>query len=189
MNKNLLLAAIIIVFGSSVSTHAQTATDIRARYGKSVEVYSVSEHIWMTPEYANDGQVCRIRLYPKRIGGDTNYGSHELPFTELRDVLNSLVPVSTRGTKKESFGATATGGGAAWTNYDYENVAFIFVSFFSSRAFNGAVLKKGEYVFPSQPKEPVRTDSNASAEDFVEAASSNTEIVTIRWTARKCISQ
>lgn len=189
MNKNLILVAILTVLCRSISTHAQTADDMRAKYGKSVEVYSVSEQIWMTPEYANDGQVCRMRLYPKRIGGNTNYGSRELPFTELRDVLNSLVPVGTRGTKKESFGATATGGGAAWTNYEYEKVAFTFVSFFSSGRFDGAVLRKGEYTFPSLPKEPARKDSNASAEDFVDAASSRTEIVTIRWTERKCVSQ
>ena len=189
MNKKLILLAFLTVFCSSVSAQGQTAADIRAKYGNSIEVYSVGEHIWMTPEYASDGQVCRIRLYPKRVGENTSYGSHELPFSELRDVLNSLVPVSMRGTKKESFGATATGGGAAWTNYDYENVSLTFVSFFSSRTFDGSVLKKGEYVFPSQPKDSLRKNSNPSAEDFIDAASARTEIVTIRWVGRKCVTQ
>jgi len=85
-----------------------------------------------------------MRFYPKRISANTNYGGHDLPFTELRDVLNALVRVETRGVKKESFGATATGGGSAWTVYDYENVTFTFVSFFPTMSFDGVILKKGE---------------------------------------------
>src|SRR6266852_5702037 len=46
---------------------AQTALDIERAYGKPVAVYSLSENIWMTPQYAADGQVCMMRLYPKRI--------------------------------------------------------------------------------------------------------------------------
>ena len=46
---------------------AQTSADLQGKYGKSLEVYSVSQSIWMTPEYSPDGQVCRMRLYPKRL--------------------------------------------------------------------------------------------------------------------------
>jgi len=140
--------AIIFLLLTSDYIRAQTATDIQAKYGKPVAVYSVSENIWMTPEYAPDGQVCRIRLYPKRISADTNYGWHDLPFNELRDVLNALVRVETRGAKKEAFGATATGGGSAWTTYRYENVIFTLVSFFPTTSFDGVIFKKGSMPFP-----------------------------------------
>ncbi|HET6854022.1 MAG TPA: hypothetical protein VFH46_17085, partial [Pyrinomonadaceae bacterium] len=158
--------ALVLVLLASECVYAQTAADIQTKYGKSVDVYSVSEHIWMTPEYSSDGQVCRMRLYPKRISANTNYGAHDLPFSELRDVLNGLVPVETRGAKKQSFGTTATGGGAAWTTYDYENVTFDFVSFFPAKSFEGVILKRGEYVFP--PRESLPTESNPSSNDFVE---------------------
>jgi hypothetical protein len=184
MRKNL---AFILVLLAADCVYAQTAADIQTQYGKSVDVYSVSEHIWMTPDYASDGQVCRMRFYPKRIGGNTNYGAHDLPFNELRDVLNALVRVETRGAKKESFGATATGGGAAWTTYDYENVSFTFVSFFPPRTYEGVILKKGEYVFP--PSEPLATESNPSSHDFVETVSTRTEIVTVTWSGRQCTGQ
>src|SRR5262245_56552801 len=118
--------ALVLVLLAGKYVNAQTAADIQTKYGKPVDVYSVSEHIWMTPEFASDGQVCRMRFYPKRISGNTNYGAHDLPFSELRGVLNKLVPVETRGAKKQLFGATATGGGAAWTTYDYQNVTFDF---------------------------------------------------------------
>lgn len=101
------------------SAFGQSAAEIKVKYGKAVKVYSVSEHIWMTPEYAVDGQVCRMRLYPKRHAGDTNYLSQKLPFEELREVLNRLIPIHKRGAKEPGFGATATGGPAAWTTFAY----------------------------------------------------------------------
>ena len=183
--KFLLVLGFLTTFSS---THAcgQTAADIHAKYGKSLEVYSVSEHIWMTPDYASDGQICRMRLYTKRIGENTNYGTHNLPFNELRDFLNVLVPSETRGAKKESFGATATGGGAAWTTYGYESVTFTFTSFFSSRSFEGQTLKRGEYVFPRLQNEPSSNESNSSSNDFDHSSSMSIEIVTVRWNGRKC---
>jgi hypothetical protein len=186
MRKSL---AIILILLAADCVYAQTATDIQTKYGKPIDVYAVSEHIWMTPEYASDGQVCRMRFYPKRISVNTNYGAHDLPFNELRDVLNALVTVETRGAKKESFGATATGGGAAWTTYDYENVTFTFVSFFPPRTYEGVVLKRGEYVFPRQESKRLPTESNPSSNDFVERFSTQTEIVTVTWNARKCGGQ
>lgn len=180
----------LVLFLAAVSAvSAQTVVDIQAKYGNPVDVYSVSEHIWMTPEYAADGQVCRMRLYPKRISSNTNYGAHNLPFSELRDVLNALVPVETRGSKKQFFGGTVTGGGAAWTTYRYENVGFTFVSFFSARSFDPVTLKRGEYVFPWSESEPLVTDSNPSSDDFVERLSPRTEIVTVIWNGRKCVAQ
>ncbi len=128
----------------------QTAADIDMKYGKRVDVYAVSEHIWMTPEYGDDGQVCKVRLYPKRIARNTNYLSKQLPFEELREALQSLVPLDKRGWKRQSFGVTATGGPAAWTTYPYERVTFIFVSSFSaSTLVDSSPLIKGEYVFPT----------------------------------------
>lgn len=179
--------ALVLVLLAGKYAHAQTAADIRAKYGESVAVYSVSEHIWMTPEYAADGQVCRMRLYPKRISANTNYGAHNLPFNELRGVLNSLVPVETRGAKKQSFGATATGGGAAWTTYDYDNVSFNFVSFSAPRTFEGVILKRGEYVFPPRESRPLPTESKPSSNDFLERLSAQTEIVTVNWNGRNCV--
>ena len=186
MQKTVALIFVLLA-GDYIS--AQTATDIQEKYGKPVAVYSVSEHIWMTPEYGSDGQVCSMRLYPKRISANTNYGGHDLPFNELRDVLNALVQVETRGAKKESFGATATGGGAAWTIYDYENVTFTFVSFFPTRSFDGVILKKGEYAFPTRDTEPLPTKTNPSSNDFVQWLSPHTEIVTVTWNGRKCTGQ
>ena len=121
--------------------------------------------------------------------GNVNLASTSVPFAELRDVLNDLVPPGIRGAKKESFGSTATGGPAAWTTYAYENVSFTFVSFLNSRSFEGAVLKKGEYVFSTPlgeyPSAPPPSDPGK--DDFLQSAAAPTEFVTISWVGRKCV--
>lgn len=190
MRKKFVLVFVFLCTASSTRyTQGQTAADIEAKYGKSLQVHSVSEHIWMTPEYAPDGQVCRMRLYPKRISDNTNYGTLNLPIDELRRVLNILVPVGSRGPKQESFGTTATGGGAAWTTYSYENVTFTFTSFFQSRSFEGSTLKRGEYIFSPPENEHMSKEPNLVDDDFGPRVSTPTEIVTVRWNGRKCIGQ
>jgi hypothetical protein len=164
----------------------QAASDIDRIYGDPIRAYSVSEHIWMTPKYGTDGLVCQMKVYPKRIGPDADYLFNQLPFEELKGVLNHLAPVNTRGAKKEPFGLTATGGGSAWTTYPYTKVTFTFVSSFS--VLNSPPLKRGYYVFPVQ-----RLSSNKklesslpSVEDFTLSEESSAEIVTIKWNDRKC---
>ena len=121
-------ALALIVFLLVVSTaFGQSASEVERRYGKSISVYSVSEHIWMTPDYSADGQVCRMRLYPRRLGQETDYLISQLPHLELVQVLNDIVPPQHRGQKKGGFGLTNLGGGTAWTTYDYENVSFAFI--------------------------------------------------------------
>lgn len=179
----LLLAISLIVCGQAVS--AQTSADLTARYGEPVLAYSVSERIWMTPEYAGDGQVCQLKFYPKRIGAaDTNFLSKSLPFQELVTVLNQVVPVNARGSKKGSFGVTATGGGAAWTTYPYEIVTFVFVA---SMRLNPSE-KSREYVFAEQqfPPDNASKVTTIIRDDFVDSQTSGAEVVTIRWNNRRC---
>ena len=83
-----------------VPTLAQTGSEVERRYGKPIPVFSVSEHIWMTPDYSADGQVCRMRLYPRRLGGKTDYLGSELLFPELVQVLNQMVPPHIRGSRE-----------------------------------------------------------------------------------------
>lgn len=183
------LILFLLVF--SASAYAQTVADFHARYGKTVDVYSVSEHIWMTPEYAADGQVCSLRLYPKRIDAKTNYRSTKLPFNELRDVLNDLVPLDTRGTKKPGFGMTDTGGGTGWTHYDYENVLITFISFFQLN-FDPKTLKRADFVLLDSDleaaPEPVK-NLTPDKDDFANSDGIPIEIVTVSWPGRKCPKQ
>ncbi|HWN07915.1 MAG TPA: hypothetical protein VNO50_01275 [Pyrinomonadaceae bacterium] len=188
MKTTLLISALMFTFLVN-SVSAQTEADIERAYGKPLDVYSVSENIWMTPEYSADGNVCSMRLYPKRINQETNFvcTSCELDFKELKRLLNELVPPKTRGLQNESFGQTATGGPAAWTTYGYEKVSFTFVAPFGPPKYDGTTLRKGQFVFtvpigpPAPPKSRLPT-----RDDFSTFGSPRTQIVTIRWNDRKC---
>ncbi|MFY9620023.1 MAG: hypothetical protein WAM70_14510 [Pyrinomonadaceae bacterium] len=145
----------------------------------------------MTPDYAADGQVCRLRLYPKRIGANADYLSQTLPFEELRDALNLLVPLDERGNKTQPFGLTDTGRPAAWTTYGYEKVTFTFVMSFSPQKFGRASRLSSGLVFrPSGARANQGPETlESSVDDFNNSKSSDTEIVTVRWTDRKCAAQ
>lgn len=187
----LLVSALIFVLCIN-SASAQTASDFEKAYGKSLEVYSVSKSIWMTPEYAADGRVCLMTLYPRHVDQKTNYVSNSplrLEFKELKAVLNRLVPPETRGLQNESFGQTATGGPAAWTTYKYEKVTFRFVAPFGPLPYDGTTIRKGEFTFstgyPPVPPEPPRSRL-PTANDFSEFQSQDIQIVNVIWNDRKC---
>ena len=184
--------ALIIFCLNVVPTFAQTSSEVQKSYGKPVSsnsaasVYSVSERIWMTPDYAADGQVCRMRLYPRRLGGKTDDVSSELWFPELVQVLNQIVPPHLRGSKRDSFGDTTLGGGTAWTTYEYENVSFNFIS---SYKLDPDILKKAEAAVLTglDPEDlPLRKKTPPSLDDFAASQTLPTEIVRINWNHRPC---
>ena len=178
--------ALVILGVCVIPTFGQTVSDVERRYGKSVSVYSVSDHIWMTPDYSADGQVCRMRLYPRRLGEKTDYLISQLLFPELNEVLNEMVPPHLRGSKKDGFGQTSLGGGTAWTTYVYENVTF---SFIFSYKLDPDVWKKAEAKVLTGPDPeglPVRRKTPPSRDDFAASQNSQTEIVTLSWNHRPC---
>src|SRR5215211_4051333 len=170
----MLARLIVIIFCICVTrTHGQTLSEVNLKYGKPTNAYSVSQHIWMTPDFAPDGQVCQMRLYPKHINMQTNYLSPQLYFEELNGVLNRLVPFDSRGEKQESFGLTDFGGGAAWTTYPYEKVTFIFT--FAFRIDPGVKRETEPITLPAEipGKRPQKT--TPSIDDFAPSQSTKTE--------------
>lgn len=186
-------AIALIIFGLSVvPTFAQTASELERSYGQPVAVdsaasfYSVSQHIWMSPNYAADGQVCRLRLYPKHLGRKTGYLSGQLLFSGFVRVLNQMTPPHLRGSKKDDFGTSTLGGGIAWTTYGYENVSFNFISFYK---LDPDIVKKAEAAVLTgfDPVElPVQKKTLPSLNDFAASEKVSTEIVVISWNHRPC---
>ena len=177
----------LIVFVFYVTAHAQTTSDLKRSYGDPTYAYSVSNHIWMTPDYAPDGQVCRMRLYPKHIDPRTDYLSPRLEFDELSAVLIRLLPLDRRGEKEDLFGFTEVGGGSAWTTYGYEKVTIVFAFPFRLESAPGS--KPEEVSFPVDEilaRLPKKTPP--SIDDFLPSKSTKIELVTILWKNRKCLS-
>ena len=183
----MLARLVVIIFCICVTRiDGQTLSEVNLKYGKPTNAYSVSPHISMTPDFAPDGQVCQMRLYPKHINRETSYLSPQLYFEELNGVLNQLVPFDSRGGKKESFGLTDFGGGAAWTTYEYERVTFIFIFTFAFKIDPG-VKRETEPMSLPEAEIPVRPQKTTpSIDDFAPSQSTKTEIVKILWNGRKC---
>lgn len=154
----------ILVFSCS-SVCAQTLSEIQARYGTPINSYSVSEHVWMTPEFTADGQLCRARLYPKKIDTSNSYLMSELSLAEVEAAFDQLAPVTVRGEKKEDYGLVVIGG-MAFTAFGYEAVRINFVSSLQSWS---------------------RVANNREAKEFPGIRSA--QIVTITWLHRSCVSK
>ena len=98
--KRIAKLAIVMTVFSVVSAFGQRRAEIEAKFGQPVNAYSVSEKIWMSPEYASDGQVCRMTFYPRRFSSTTTYLTNNLPFDEFRSIIDAIVPVAIRGVQK-----------------------------------------------------------------------------------------
>ena len=177
------LAIVVTVF-SVVSAFGQTRMEIEAQFGEPVNSYSVSERVWMSPEYASDGQVCRMTFYPRRFSSTTTYLINELSFDEFRSVIDIVVPIAIRGAQKEPFrnGRWNVSDGGGWANFVYERVTITYVASFH---MNGE-LGMGEPVLLDNEVSKQQEKSKPIKEDFSFHSGSNAEIVTVQWNDRKC---
>ena len=101
--KRIAELAIVMTVFTVASAFGQSRAEIEAKFGEPVNAYTVSEKIWMSPEYASDGQVCRTTFHPRQFSSTTSFLTKELPFDEFRSVIDAVVPVVLRGTQKEPF--------------------------------------------------------------------------------------
>jgi hypothetical protein len=158
----------------------QTLADLETKYGKPLNVYSVSEHIWMTPDFAADGQICRLNFFHKRISSETNYLGTTLPIHELLGVLQELAPLNTRGARKQPFGATETSAAMAWTTFEYEKIRF---SFWTTFAFGSLADMQAKGV-PVGGRMPTATSQ--ADDDFMAASAIPPVMVYVSWLDRQC---
>lgn len=169
---------------SIVSAVGQSRAEIEAKFGQPVSVYSVGERIWMSAEYASDGQVCRMTFYPRRVSSTTNFLSNELPFDEFRSAIDAIVPVATRGAQKEPFGngSWTIGGAVRWATFVYERVTISYAAGFrfDTRLGMGEPVNVEDEVPNLEPK------PKPTKEDFARYSDSTAAIVVVQWNDRKC---
>ena len=146
------------------SVRAQNLSEIEKKFGTPVKSYSVSENIWMSPEFTDDGQLCMARLYPKKIDATMNYLDSILSLEEVKQVFDNLAPVSVRGQKKEDFSGLTSSGYIFSSGVFYKNVRIDFVS----SAF---------YLDKKQPEKVGELPKVTAA-----------QIVTITWLNQKCVN-
>lgn len=178
---NLALALTIFI---TVSAFGQSRAEIEAKFGQPVNAYSISDKIWMSPEYASDGQVCRMTFYPRRFSSTTNYLTNQLPFNEFRSVIDAIVPVATRGPQKEPLenGSWIIGGGVRWASFVYERVTISYAAGFRVDPRRGL----GEPVNLDDEVPKQNEKSKPAKEDLSLYSDSTAEMVIVQWNDRKC---
>ena len=98
-----------VIFLLCVSPAAgQTVSEIEGKYGKPVNAYSVSEHIWMTPDYTADGQVVEER------SGSTLAAAFSASVPDVQYIWGADGNIILRdrnadGTSSSQYGQTASG--------------------------------------------------------------------------------
>jgi hypothetical protein len=189
MKTRISLLASILVLGCAL-VQAQSSYDIETRYGKRVNVYSVSENLWMSPSYDSQGQVCLMRVFPKTVSQTTNYLDPDLNLDETLKFINELFPTHTRGRREDGAGLSSIGGGVAITGFNYEHVRFAFISSFR---ITKLPEKSDEFVllddFPFDEaaaaeykrQEQMKTDDQLMREHVHGA-----RVLQIVWANRKC---
>jgi hypothetical protein len=185
-----LLVCVFALSSSFVS--GQTAKEIEARYGQRENVYSIGEHLWMTPTYGADSRLCLMRLYPKLVSRDTNYPDAKLDLDEVLKFINQRFPVETRGVRNDSFGTSDLGGGVIWTRFNYDQVRFVFISTFrlEKLPLHESVLR-GEAIDLEIDKTSLaefrRKEALKSDDDLMRKHALNPKVLEIYWANRKCI--
>jgi hypothetical protein len=114
INKILLIA--LVFFGTTVSVHGQTSTELRAKYGAPqmtklknnhpvVERFLVRPAIQMTIRYTDGGEPCQALLEPvpnstPKTGRPEHAPEGDYMSTpEVITLINELMPVEKRGKK------------------------------------------------------------------------------------------
>ena len=184
--KRIVNLAILMTVFSVVSVFGQSREEIEAKFGQPVNAYSVSEKIWMSPEYGPDGQVCRMVFHARRFSSTTMFLTNALPFDDFRSVVDAVVPLAVRGAQKEPFGNGFWngGGGVRWATFVYERVTIQYAASFrlDPRLGMGEDVNLDELPKAQEKPKPVK-------EDFSAYSGSTAEIVTVQWNDRKCLGQ
>jgi hypothetical protein len=185
--KRIVRLAIVMTVFSVVSVFGQSREEIEAKFGQPVNAYSVSEKVWMSPQFAPDGQVCRMAFYPRRFSATENFLRNDLPFDEFRSVIDTIVPIAIRGTQKEPFrnGSWVIAGGVRWATFVYERVTITYGAGFryDPKLGMGEIVNLDDEVPKAQEKpKPVK-------EGFSAYSDSTAEMVIVQWNDRKCVGK
>ena len=188
--KKYTVATLLMVGMIFGTVSAQSAADLEARLGTPTKSYGVGEFVWMTPEFAADGQVCRMRFYPRHVAANTNIVARDLPLDNFRTAIEQLVPMSVRGARKNipEDVAWATGGGVIWAIFTFERVRIMYMNSF--KVDPDFKLVRGEFKFPLEdiPSEAELAAIAAKPKPpETEFRDSPVVMASVTWTDRKCV--
>jgi hypothetical protein len=108
---------------TAIPGFSQSAEDLEAKYGQPFKAYLIRPTVMMTVKYAENGQASEM-LIAKRIDDGSN--STIAPVI-VREIVEELVPVNSRGVKVDSPKQLPLGlGRSPVLVEEYENVSITY---------------------------------------------------------------
>ena len=80
-----------------LSAQAQSANELRARYGSPLEAYEIRPHILMTVKSGDGGQICQYVVEARHTFQDKVTDESLMSDKTALELIDELVPVSLRG--------------------------------------------------------------------------------------------
>ena len=103
-----------------ISMMAQTASDLRAKYGPPSEIYEITPLISLTVKFGQDGQVCEMLITERHDSNPQSADKRAAPDATALELLEQLAPTAQRGVKVNS--TNTIGNCFALRTELYENV-------------------------------------------------------------------
>jgi hypothetical protein len=124
-----LLGLAIIIGLCFISSSAQTANDLSAKYGAAHQSYEIRPGIFITVKFAADGRVCEMWLEKRHVQASGTIGLDPTTLSpeETKPIIQELIPLSERGNETKSSGLNRISGIGGDTLEDYENVSITYI--------------------------------------------------------------
>jgi hypothetical protein len=130
--------SLFLVFAAA-SAPAQSADDLKTKYGEPFKAYEIRPGIMMTVKFDERGQVSEMRIGPHAATDETVHLDATIPSYLLKEIVDEVAPVSERGAKGAGFGSTIIVGGGGTVLENYENVDMTYYINSSSKECGGTV--------------------------------------------------
>ena len=106
--------------------YGQTLSDMKAKYGQPQMTFVVGKRVWMTPDFAVDGTVCRMTFFPQKADSGVLIINPSLNPFEIVDVLDKVVTQEMRGNYKTVYVNTSMMRGFTWKSFNFGDVKMVF---------------------------------------------------------------
>lgn len=118
-----MLQLVLFLLLASSSAFAQTAGDLSSKYGQPFKAFLIRPTVMMTVKYGENEQVSEM-LIAKRLEDGSN---PTIAPVIVREIVEELVPVNSRGAKTASSKRLPLGfGGGPIAVEEYENVSIAY---------------------------------------------------------------
>ena len=124
-----LLGLAIVICLCFISSNAQTANDLSAKYGSAHQSYEIRPGIFITAKFAAAGRACEMWLEKRHVHASGTIGLDPTTLSpeETKPIIQELVPLNERGNKTKFSGLNRISGIGGDTLEDYENVSITYI--------------------------------------------------------------